>query len=139
MVVEMIKTYSEVIRLSSFRDRYSFLKLTGLIGEQTFGHARYLNQELYGSPKWRRTRNGIIIRDEGLDLACEGYPIYDCVLVHHINPISMTDIEFNRDIVYDPENLICTSLSTHNAIHFGTDLKEYIDVERVKNDTCPWK
>ena len=134
----MIKTYSEVIRLPSFEERYEYLRTRGSIGEETFGSDRKLNQMLYTSRRWRRTRDQIIIRDSGFDLAMPGYNIVDYPVIHHINSITMYDIENDRRIIYDPENLICTSFDTHNAIHFGNDFKEIKIVTRTKNDTSPW-
>jgi hypothetical protein len=106
----------------------------------TFGYDRYLNQLLYKSDRWKSTRNDIIIRDEACDLGISDYEILGKILVHHINPITIEDVELDRPIVYDPENLICTTLNTHNAIHFGNEnLLPKLPIERRKNDTCPWK
>jgi hypothetical protein len=138
MVVEMIKTYSEVIRLSTFEERYDYLRTRSSIGEQTFGSDRQLNQMLYTSSRWRRIRDQIIIRDSGFDLAMPGYNIVDYPIIHHINPITLDDIENDNSIIYDPQNLICTSFDTHNAIHFGNGLKETKIITRTPNDTSPW-
>jgi len=138
MVVEMIKTYSEVIRLSTFEERYDYLRTRSSIGEQTFGSDRQLNQMLYTSSRWRRIRDQIIIRDSGFDLAMPGYNIVDYPIIHHINPITLDDIENNNSIIYNPQNLICTSFDTHNAIHFGNGLKETKIITRTPNDTSPW-
>lgn len=134
----MIKKYSEVIRLTTFKERYSYLKIRGSIGEPTFGSNRRMNQTLYTSYKWRRTRDSIIIRDSGWDLAVPHYNIIDQILIHHINPITLKDIEEDSPMIYDPENLICVSFDTHNAIHFGTELPEVNIITRSKNDTSPW-
>jgi hypothetical protein len=137
--MRMIRTYSELIRFKTFEERYNYLRLGGIVGEDTFGYERYLNQMLYKSSKWRATRNNIIIRDDGCDLAIEDRGIYDRIIVHHINSITIDDIEFDRKIVYDPENLICTSLTTHNAIHYGDGSKlTMVSIERKPKDTCPW-
>jgi len=136
----MMKTYRELQRLRSFLDRFEYLKLGGTVGRSTFGYDRYLNQMLYTSRRWRRTRDGIIIRDNGCDLGMDDYEIFGRILVHHINPVTLEDVEEDRDIVYDPENLIITAHSTHNAIHYGdVSLLPKLPIERTRNDTCPWK
>lgn len=134
------KSYSELIRLPTFLERYRYLKIGGRIGEDTFGYDRYLNQTLYRSVEWKRFRREIIVRDEGCDLGCEGYEIYRNILVHHINPITIDDV-LNRDLkIFDPENVICVSHNTHNAIHYGGEnLLITEPVIRKPNDTCPWK
>lgn len=135
-----IKTYSELITFPTFRERFEYLKLNGQVGLDTFGHDRYLNQILYTSPEWRRCRNGIIIRDNGCDLGCEGYEIHGKILIHHINPITVEDILNRNPMVFDPENLISSAHITHNAIHYG-DVSLLITepIERSRNDTCPWR
>jgi hypothetical protein len=139
-VKPMIRTYRQLKKLRSFLERYDYLKLTGAVGESTFGYDRYLNQKLYLSKRWKRTRDGIIIRDDGCDLGDEDHRIYDKIMVHHINAITIEDIEEDRDIIYDPENLICTSHNTHNAIHYGdVKLLPRLPIERSRHDTCPWK
>ena len=136
-----IRTYSELITLPTFEERYEYLRLNGRVGVDTFGFDRYLNQQLYQrSPKWRKARNTVIIRDNGCDLGVEGFEIFGKITVHHINPITMEDILYDRDWIYDPEFLICTSHNTHNAIHYGDkNLLITGPVERTPNDTCPWK
>lgn len=134
------RTYSELIALPTFLERYRYLKLGGIVGAETFGYERYLNQILYQSGEWKRFRNKIIIRDEGRDLACEGYDICGSVLVHHIDPITVEDVLQRHPKVFDPENVISTCLSTHNAIHYGDEsLLNLGPIERTANDTCPWK
>ena len=135
-----IKTYSELITIPTFLERYRYLKIGGRIGEETFGYDRYLNQTLYRSPEWKRFRRDMILRDNGLDLACDGYEIYEKILVHHINPITPRDV-IRRDLkIFDPENVVCVSLNTHNAIHYGDESLLMLDpIVRTKNDTCPWK
>lgn len=134
------KCYSDLIQLNSFIDRYRYLKIYGRVGEETFGYDRWVNQELYKSRKWRSTRNGIIIRDEGCDLGVDGYELQDYIIVHHINPITLEDIEEERDKVFDPENLICCSSKTHKAIHFGDEsLLPKEPVIRRPGDTCLWR
>ena len=138
--MKTIKTYSELITLQTFEDRFNYLQLRGKVGKSTFGHNRYLNQILYNSPEWRRFRNEIIIRDNGCDLACDGYKIYGRALIHHINPITVEDIVNRNPMVFDPENVITTVHSTHNAIHYGDEsLLPKSPIERKQNDTCPWR
>lgn len=136
----MIKTYSELIRLPTFIERYRYLRLNGKVGEATFGFQRWLNQELYHSDIWLSFRDKIIVRDNGCDLAVEGFEIRGSILIHHINPITYDDIMNRNPIVFDPENAISTKLSTHNAIHYGDEsLLILAPIERSKNDTCPWR
>lgn len=136
----IIKTYSELIKMPTFEERFEYLKLNGKVGELTFNGHRYLNQILYKCPEWKSLRREIIIRDRGRDLACDGYEIIGNVLVHHINPINIEDIYRRRNCVFDPENLVCTSHDTHNAIHYGDKSFLYPQlVVRTKNDTCLWR
>lgn len=135
-----IRTYTELSRLKTFKERYEYLKLSGRVGETTFGSDRYLNQMLYTSDRWRKARDKVIIRDNGCDLGVEGYEIYDKITVHHINPITIEDIEENRDWIYDPEFLVSTSSITHKAIHYGDEnLLPQTPIERRPGDTCPWR
>ena len=135
-----IRTYSELITIPTFEERFEYLKLNGSVGLETFGHDRYLNQILYNSPEWRRFRPEIIVRDNGCDLACEGYEIFGKILIHHINPITAKDILNRNPKVFDPENVITTVHNTHNAIHYGDEnLLITAPIERSRNDTCPWK
>ena len=135
-----IRTYSELITIPTFEERFEYLKLNGSVGLETFGHDRYLNQILYNSPEWRRFRPEIIVRDNGCDLACEGYEIFGKILIHHINPITAKDILNRNPKVFDPENVITTVHNTHNAIHYGDEnLLITVPIERSRNDTCPWK
>lgn len=134
-----LRTYSELITLPTFKERFNYLRLDGRVGLETFGHDRYLNQILYNSPEWRNLRSRIVTRDCGRDLACEGYDIYGQVLVHHINPITVKDILDRNTMVFDPENLITTVHNTHNAIHYGDEsLLTTEPIIRYKDDTCPW-
>lgn len=136
----MIKTYSELIAFPTYEERFRYLQLKGAVGKDTFGYDRYLNQILYNSQEWKRFRDKIIIRDNGCDLACEGYDIHGRILVHHINPIRVDDVVNRNPIVFDPENVVCVTHNTHNAIHYGDEsLLVLLPVERTKNDTCPWK
>lgn len=135
-----IKTYSELITIPTFEERFEYLQLKGSVGKDTFGYDRHLNQVLYRSPEWKRLRNQIIIRDCGCDLACEGYDIHSKVLIHHLNPITVEDVLARSRKVFDPDNLVCVSHNTHNAIHYGdVDLLVAGPIIRTKNDTCPWR
>lgn len=135
-----IKTYSELITIPTFEERFEYLQLKGSVGKDTFGYDRYLNQVLYRSPEWKRLRNQIIIRDGGCDLACDGYDIYGKVLIHHLNPITVDDVLARSRKVFDPDNLVCVSHNTHNAIHYGdAELLITGPIIRTKNDTCPWR
>ena len=135
-----IRTYSELITLPTFIERFRYLKLGGFVGRETFGHDRYLNQILYQSEEWKRFRREIILRDNGCDLGCEDYEIHGNILVHHINPITVEDV-IRRDFkIFDPENAISTQLNTHNAIHYGDESLLITEpIVRTKYDTCPWK
>ena len=135
-----IRTYSELITIPTFEERFEYLQLKGSVGKDTFGYDRYLNQVLYRSPEWKRLRNQIIIRDCGCDLACEGYDIHSKVLIHHLNPITVEDVLARSRKVFDPDNLVCVSHNTHNAIHYG-DVYLLVTgpIIRTKNDTCPWR
>ena len=135
----LIKRYTELRRLKSFEERYRYLRLSANVGDNTFGYDRYLNQMLYTSKKWLNIRDSIIIRDLGCDLGIEDYEIRGKIIVHHMNPITIEDIELDRDEVFDPEFLICTTHDTHNAIHFGNEsLLPRLPIIRRRNDTCPW-
>ena len=135
------KCYSELIQIPSLEERYEYLRLQGFVGDETFGSKRRMNQLFYSSDIWKKTRSEIILRDEACDLAVPGYEINRRLQVHHINPIRLEDILENRwDILLDPENLICVSFRTHNAIHYGDNsLLPQIPIERKPGDTCPWR
>lgn len=134
------KSYSELSHLHDFLERFRYLQLHGDVGENTFGVERYLNQALYKSKEWRDVRNLVIVRDEGCDLGIEGYEIRDRILIHHINPITVEDVENSSSLLFDPDNLICVSHLTHNAIHYGDEsLLPKPVVIRVAGDTCPWR
>lgn len=135
-----IKTYTEMLRYKTFIDRYNYLRLHGKVGASTFGHDRYLNQSFYRSKEWRDLRQHIILRDNGCDLAIDDREIYDRIIIHHMNPITIEDFENNAMFVFDPEYLICTTFQTHNAIHFGDEnLLVKLPEERFANDMIPWK
>ena len=141
MVMTMsIRTYSELITLPTFEERFKYLQLNGQVGESTFGFDRYMNQVFYRSQKWKSIRDFVIIRDCGCDLGVEGYDIYGKIIIHHMNPLSMRDIETESDFLLNPDFLICTTHNTHNAIHYGDEkLLVTAPIERTKNDTCPWR
>lgn len=137
----IIRTYSELITLPTHAERFNYLKLGGRVGADTFGFDRHINQNLYQrSPRWKKSRDLVIIRDNGCDLGVDGYEIHGKIIVHHMNPITLDDILKDREWIYDPEFLICTIHSTHNAIHYGDEnLLVKAPIERTLNDTCPWK
>lgn len=135
----MFKNYRDLLCLRTFEERFEYLKIGGSIGQETFGWHRYFNQRLYQSKEWKLFRRDIIIRDEGSDLAILDRKIYSFATIHHINPITIEDIEFGRDCVFDPDNAICSSAETHRAIHFGNDsLLSQLPKERRRGDMCPW-
>jgi hypothetical protein len=133
------KSYSELIKLPTFEERYNYLKLDGLVGEDTFGSRRFLNQMFYRSEEWKQLRHKIIVRDQGLDLGIRDVGS-TMLYIHHINPITIEDIEKQSLKLLDPENLIAVTKSTHDAIHYGSlsNVKGYM-IERTPFDTCPWK
>jgi len=135
-----MRTYSELITFNTFEDRFNYLNLKGIVGEETFGFDRWLNQRFYNSKEWQSIRDYVIVRDQGCDLAMEGYDIGGKVYVHHMNPIDQKDLVRISDILIDPEYLVCVSHNTHNAIHYGDiSLIVTAPIERRPNDTCPWK
>ena len=135
-----IRTYSELIEISTFEERFEYLRLDGSVGASTFGFDRYLNQKFYRSNEWKRIRNHVIVRDSGCDLGILDREILDKIIIHHMNPIAIRDIQTASDILLNPEYLISTTLLTHNAIHYGDkDLLVTQPVERSRFDTCPWK
>ena len=135
-----LRSYRELRRISSFEERFEYLRIGGSVGASTFGFERWINQDFYRSREWRNVRNDVIARDLGLDLGVEGYEIYDRVIIHHMNPMTVDDIEHNAETILDPEFLITTSHRTHNAIHYGDSsllMKPF--VERRPGDTVPWR
>lgn len=139
-MVQRIRTYSELARLPTFEERYQYLRLSGAVGKETFGFDRYLNQVFYRSPEWKAVRDQVIIRDEGCDLGIQGKEIQGCVLIHHMNPITAEDIRARSEFLLDPEFLITTVHSTHQAIHYGDEsLLVFAPIARSRNDTCPWR
>lgn len=141
MVIQMeIRSYSELITIPTFEERFRYLKLDGRVGEETFGFDRYLNQIFYKSNEWLRVRDLVIVRDNGCDLGIEGREIYGRILIHHMNPITIDDITRRSKYLLDPEYLITTVKNTHDAIHYGDEsLLIKGPIERSKYDTCPWK
>lgn len=135
-----IRTYSELITLPTFEERYRYLRLSGRVGEETFGFDRYINQQFYKSEKWLKVRDFVIIRDNGCDLGIPGREIYERIIIHHMNPIGINDILKQSDYLLNPEYLITTINNTHNAIHYGDEsLLITVPKERTKYDTCPWR
>lgn len=135
-----MKTYTELSQLKTFKERFEYLRLSGHVGEETFGVNRYLNQVFYKTPEWLMIRREVIVRDNGCDLGVDGYDIHGLIIIHHMNPIRMEDIVRRSDILLNSEYLITTVLTTHNAIHYGNEsliIPEMI--ERQPNDTCPWR
>lgn len=117
----MIRSYSELKRIDTFLERYRYLSLRGVVGESTFGFDRYINQQFYRSSQWRQLRHEIILRDNGCDLGIEGFEIHGKILIHHMNPMSVTDIVDGDNTILDPNFLISVTLKTHNAIHYGDE------------------
>lgn len=141
MTTKIIRTYSELKELKTFEERFKYLKLGGVVGAETFGFDRYFNQKFYTTTEWKQLRNRIIVRDLGCDLGCEDHEIFgQRIIIHHMNPIDLEDIEKKSDFLLNPEFLITTIHSTHNAIHYGDEsLIITAPIERCRNDTCPWK
>ena len=134
------RCYSELRQLPTFQERYDYLKLAGEVGNPTFGYNRYFNQRFYHSSEWRNVRNEVILRDNGCDLGVSDYEIHGRIYIHHINPITLQDIETLSDNLLDPDNLICVTFDTHNAIHYGDERTlPKVPLERTPGDTCPWR
>lgn len=135
------RTYSELILLPTFEERFEYLRLKGKIGEDTFGFDRWINQNFYRSKEWKRIRDQIILRDNGCDLGILDREIYGKAIIHHMNPVSVQDIIDATEYLLNPEFLICTTLDTHNAIHYGdaSGVLRTNPVERKPNDTCSWR
>ena len=140
MIMKTIRTYSELIKLPTFEERFRYLQLKGVVGEDTFGFDRYMNQVFYRSKRWKDIRDYVIVRDNGCDLGIEGHEIYGKIIIHHMNPIRLTDIQNESAYLLNPEYLISTIHNTHNAIHYGDErLLITAPIERSKYDTCPWR
>lgn len=135
-----IKSYKDLILLATFEERAEYLKLSGKVGEDTFGFDRIFNQMFYRSQEWLDVRSKVIARDLGCDLAIPDREIFGKILVHHMNPIDVDDIRHSSDILLDPNYLICVSHDTHNYIHYGRQrIEQALPQERKPNDMCPWK
>lgn len=135
----MIRTYSELKRIESFEERFDYLKLRGVVGAPTFGFDRWMNQQFYASREWKLIRDHVIVRDEGCDLGVDGYDLHERIYIHHLNPMTATHIQQGDEDILDPEFLIATSLSTHNAIHYGDERKlRKTLVVRAAGDTKLW-
>ena len=136
----IIRCYSQLIKIQTFEERFEYLRLSARIGEKTFGYERSMNQIFYASPEWRRFRNAVIIRDQACDLAMMDREIYDRIEIHHINPITLEDIENDSPLLMDMDNVVCTSARTHKAIHYGDESLLMKDpIIRKPNDMCPWR
>ena len=136
-----MRSYSELITLPTFEERFEYLRLDGDVGEETFGFDRYINQSFYRCGEWKRVRDAVIVRDNGCDLGIPDRQLFDHIIIHHMNPVRREDLVNKRDVLMDPEYLICVSKQTHNAIHYGDDsqlIKTNL-IDRAPNDTCPWK
>lgn len=135
------KGYNELSSLSTFEERYDYLRTNSKVGTDKFGFDRYLNQRFYQSAEWKKVRDEVIIRDNGCDMGLKDYPIRGKIYIHHIVPLTLDDVSNNSDSMLDPDNLVCVSMATHNAIHYGdsTIVKDKNLVERSANDTCPWR
>lgn len=136
-----MRIYSELIMLPTFEERFLYLQLHGNVGIDTFGFDRWLNQQFYRSKEWRDIRNKVILRDQACDLAMPGHDIPNGVpiIVHHMNPLSKEDVTDHTDLLLNPEYLICTFKTTHDAIHYGIELPKTYFIERERNDTVPWR
>lgn len=135
-----IRNYTDLAKLKTFEERFGYLQLNGAVGVDTFGYDRYLNQFFYRSFRWKKVRDIVIVRDGGCDLGIEGRDIFGKIMIHHMNPITLKDLETESDILLNPEYLVCVSFDTHQAIHYGDiSLLPKDPIERKKNDTCPWK
>ncbi len=133
------RSYSELIRIPTFMERYRYLQLHGIVGDSTFGFDRYINQAFYTSSVWRQLRSRIIVRDEGCDLGIPDRPIGGTIYIHHINPITLEMFEDDDPLLYDEDNLICTSRDTHQAIHYGDTSLLIPDYSpRTPGDTKLW-
>jgi len=137
---DKIRCYSDLILLPTFNERFEYLRLDGKVGADTFGYDRYMNQQFYHSPEWKRIRDYVIVRDNGCDLGVDGYYVKGNLYIHHMNPLAQEDILRHSSFALNPEYLICVSLNTHNAVHYGDASRLQRDpIERRPNDTCPWR
>lgn len=136
-----MRCYSDLVKLKTFQERFEYLSLNGAVGDETFGFERYLNQMFYRSREWKRVRREVIIRDMGCDLGIRSREIVGKVIIHHMNPATVDDVVNNIERLLDSEYLVCVSMETHNALHYGDVelIKVNEPVVRKKNDTCPWR
>ena len=135
-----VRTYAELSLLRTFEERFNYLRLGGIVGNETFGFDRYMNQFFYRSREWKRVRDLVIVRDSGCDLGVTGREISGLILIHHMNPITPEDIQRRSDKLLNPDFLITTAHTTHQAIHYGGGaLLLQTPAERTRNDTCPWR
>lgn len=136
----MIRSYSELIKLPTFEERFEYLNLKGRVGKELFGYDRYLNQVFYQSQRWKKVRREIILRDNGCDLGMPGFEIEKGIFIHHMNVLTKEDIERETEYLINPEYLITVSRNTHQAIHYGDKnlLPIFNFVERKPNDTKLW-
>lgn len=133
------RAYSELIELETFEERFDYLALNGVVGHETFGFDRWINQQFYVSQQWRRLRRQIIARDEACDLGVPGRDIHERLIVHHMNPLRQNDIVYGTSHALNPEFLICTTHDTHNAIHYGDrSLLKKPYSPRTPGDTKLW-
>jgi hypothetical protein len=133
------RTYSELSKLETFEERFRYLQLKGLLGFVTFGFDRWINQRFYKSREWKQVRDEVIVRDNGCDLGVPGYEIYSGLIVHHMNPLSLEELKHSSDGIIDPDFLICTSLQTHNAIHYSDEaILPRGPIIRKSGDTTLW-
>lgn len=139
MAMDHTRSYNELMTIDSFYDRLKYLQLHGRVSELTFGESRYINQMLYSSREWRDTRKRVILRDNGCDLGHPDFPIMGKVFIHHLEPLTVEDVEERNPKIFDMNNLITVSFETHNAIHYGTDLQQQEWRPRTENDTIPWR
>lgn len=138
--MSMERSYSELMLLPTFEERFRYLMLGGYVGVETFGSSRWINQAFYKSKEWTDFRRSIIVRDGGCDLAIPGFDIFKWATIHHINPLSKTDVLDHTELLFDPENVITVTPNTHKAIHYGDDSLLTLQLsDRKPNDTCPWK
>ncbi len=138
-MITTTRKYSELRRFHTLEERFEYLALRGLVGDPTFGSERYVNQAFYRSREWRLTRDEVIVRDNGCDLGVPGYEIHGNIIIHHMNPMSVADIVDGNDDILNPDYLICVTLATHNAIHYGdASLLSKKFVERRPGDTKLW-
>lgn len=137
--MKIIRNYHELLTFKTLEERLNYLKLDGVVGQDTFGFDRYMNQMFYQSKEWKDIRNEVIVRDKGCDLAMSDHEIFGRIYIHHMNPITSEDIKHSADILLNPEYLICASFDSHQFIHYGIEIPLKNLVERKPDDCCPWR